>query len=556
MNSRLIKHTSCENCGSSDAKAIYSDGHRFCFSCSHYFPPEDDIEEEKLNNLFQTSKVYTENKPRVIQPILVNFEDMEDRGISKATAEKYQVFRSPDSFYSWVYPSFKNGVHVGNKLRQAEKKGFSVEGDVHAELFGQHLFPPGSARTITVCEGRDDAMAAYQMQGSRYPFVSVDNAATARKDCADNYEYLNSFDEIVLCFDKDEPKLLPDGTVRYPGQDAAQAVAAMFPPKKVRILTLSKAKDANEYLKNGWAREFEKEWWNAPTWTPQGIVLGTDLWDEISKEDTTESVSYPFSGLNELTYGLRLSELVIVTADTGVGKTQILREITHHLLNNTPHAIGMMFLEEPMKDTGLGIMSVEANKPLHLPDVRASISKEELRKYYDKTVNSDRIILYDHFGSNEISDLLAKIRHMAAMGAKYIILDHLSIVVSDQSGDERKQLDEISTKIKQLTIELNICVIAVIHQNRQGQIRGTAGVEQLANIVIKLYRDKESEDPFRRNVTKVSVQKNRFCGRTGPACYLFYDSESGRLSELDKTAIEQYESGEEVSNKNLFKDEW
>lgn len=481
-----------------------------------------------------------------------DFREMTDRGISKATAEKYRVFRHPDPFYSWVYPSFKGGTHVGNKFRLSDKKGFSVEGDVHADLFGSELFPPGSAKTVTVCEGRDDAMAAFQMQGSKYPFVSVDNAATARKDCADNFEYLNSFSEIVLCFDKDVGKIGPDGTVRYPGQEAAQAVAQMFPPKKVRILTLSKHKDANEYLRAGLNKEFEKEWWGSPVWTPQGIVLGTDLWDTISKEDTTDSVDYPFSGLNELTYGLRLSELVILTADTGVGKTQVLREITHHLLNNTTHAIGMMFLEEPMKDTGLGVMSIEANKPLHLPDVRATVTLEELRKYYDKTVNSDRLILYDHFGGNEISDLLAKIRHMAAMGARYIILDHLSIIVSSQDGDERKQLDEISTKLKQLTVELNICVVAVIHQNRQGQIRGTAGVEQLANIVIKLFRDREDNDPWRRNVTKVTVQKNRFCGRTGPACYLFYDIESGRLSELDKASIAQYESKENVQEKELW----
>lgn len=44
--------------------------------------------------------------------------------------------------------------------------------------------------------------------------------------------------------------------------------------------------------------------------------------------------------------------------------------------------------------------------------------------------------------------VLDKVRHMHALGCKYTVLDHLSIVVSDQSGDERKQLDEISTKLK------------------------------------------------------------------------------------------------------------
>lgn len=481
------------------------------------------------------------------------YSDLADRSISHNTAEKYRVFRHPDRFYSWVYPLFSKGIHVANKLRLAEGKGFSIEGEYSkADLFGQQLFPPGSARAVTVCEGQDDAMAIFEMTGSRYPSVSVHNAATARKDCANAFEYLNSFSEIVLCFDKDEGKLSPDGVMHYPGQEAAKAVAGMFPPKKVRIMTLQKAKDANDYLRNGWAREFQKEWYDAPKFTPEGLKLGSDLWDDIEKDDNLESVDYPFAGFNEMTYGLRLGELVVITADTGVGKTQVLKECEYHILNHTNYGLGILHLEESNKDTALGLMSLEGNKPLHLPDVRSTVSKEELKKYYDKTVNTDRVIVYDHFGSNSVAEILSKIRHMHAMGAKFIVLDHLSIIVSDQSGDERKQLDEISTKIKMMTQELSICVIAVVHQNRQGLIRGTAGIEQLANIVIKLLREKEDEDPWRRNVTKCLVQKNRFCGRTGPAAYLEYDVETGRLNELDRDSIVKYESG---ASKNII-DEW
>jgi twinkle protein len=132
---------------------------------------------------------------------------------------------------------------------------------------------------------------------------------------------------------------------------------------------------------------------------------------------------------------------------------------------------------------------------------------------------------------------------MHNLGCKYIILDHISIVVSDQSGDERKQLDEISTKLKTLCMELNVAVLAVIHQNRAGEIRGSAGPEQVANIVFKLHRNKEDPDPWRRNVTKVVVQKNRFCGKTGPASYLWYCPETGRLVELGDEDARQYELG-------------
>jgi twinkle protein len=270
------------------------------------------------------------------------------------------------------------------------------------------------------------------------------------------------------------------------------------------------------------------------------------MWDEIINRPSHFTTTYPWNGLNHLTYGIRLSEMVVVTAETKIGKTSILKEIEYKLLmdpeiRENNYGVGFIHLEEPNYDTAIGLMSVHKSKPYHLPDTPKT--EEELRDAYDAVINTDRVVIWDHFGSNSVDAVVNKVRHMAALGCKYIVLDHLSIVVSDQSGDERKQLDEIATKLKTLCMELNIALICVIHQNRAGQIRGTAGVEQLANIVIKLYRDKLDPDPWRRNITKVVVENNRFCGRTGPACYLWYNEMTGRLPELTDEEITRYEEG-------------
>jgi hypothetical protein len=111
----------------------------------------------------------------------------------------------------------------------------------------------------------------------------------------------------------------------------------------------------------------------------------------------------------------------------------------------------------------------------------------------------------------------------------------LSIIVSDQSGDERKQLDEISTKLKTLCMEANIALIAVIHQNRKGRFVALRVLNNWRILFYVLERDLISPDPWRRNVTKVWVEKNRFCGRTGPASWLFFDDITGRMVELDDT---------------------
>lgn len=512
---------------------MYDDGHTYCYSCGH--------------PTFSDNEVPTSKNNKGANPILTDlkkdFKELTDRKISRASAEKYGIWRAGDTTY---FPYFNDGKHLSNKVRYPDKE-FSVEGDLkHSGLFGSQLFPAGSAKFITLVEGEYDAPAAFELMGSRWPVVSVRSGADgATKDVADNFEYLNSFPNIVICFDKDSGKLNErTGQVRYPGQEAALAVAGMFPIGKVKILTLADAKDANDYLKAGLRDQFNREWWSSPTFTPSGIKLGRDMWDEISERKAYETVPYPWDGLNTQTYGIRLSEFVVVTADTGVGKTSILKEIEVNIRKVSPDAgIGLLHLEETNSDTALGLMSIEASLPLHLPDVREMVKQEELRDYFDRVVNTDKLVIYDHFGSNSIQEILNKVRHMHNLGCKYIILDHLSIVVSDQSGDERKQLDEIATKLKTLCMELNIAVIAVIHTNRQGQIRGTAGVEQLANIVLKLIRDKLSEDPWQRNVIKLIVEKNRFCGRTGPGCYLHYNEFTGRLTELTQEQIVAYNQG-------------
>lgn len=403
-------------------------------------------------------------------------------------------------------------------------------------MFGQQLFPAGSAKSITVTEGEYDAMSAFEMTGSRWPCISVLNGTgSAVQDFKNNYEYLNSFENIVLSFDNDDP-----------GIHVAKQCAAMFPLGKVRIIRHQKYKDANDYKVAGQGALYTTEWWNAPKFMPDGLKIGTDLWDEIINRPKHFQVDYPFAGLNRVTYGLRLSEMVVVTAETGIGKTSILKEIEYSLLTNPEciekeYGVGFIHLEEPNYDTALGLMSIHNSKPYHLPDTERT--EDELRSAYNAVVNSKRVVIWDHFGSNTVDAVLDKIRHMAALGCKYIVLDHLSIVVSDQSGDERKQLDEIATKAKTLCMELNLSLICVIHQNRQGQIRGTAGVEQLANIVIKMYRDNTDADEWRRNITKLVVEKNRFCGRTGPACWLSYNNMTGRLVELTPEEVAKYEEG-------------
>jgi twinkle protein len=528
-------HIPCHLCGSSDAGAIYTDGHFHCFSCrqtEHAYDGE------------HAHEVVTHMKPTHQKPRLVHdssrLEDMlngltcgvlADRKISAAVVEKFGV-RIDNVNDRHLYP-YRNGdgALIGVKTRYSRNKTFSWDGNGQTALFGMHLFP-GGGKTITICEGEIDTMAAHQMNGSKWPTVGMPSA-TGVKAVKENLEYLNTFEEIYLAFDHDDA-----------GKRATEDVANLFEPNKCKVVNLAPLKDVGEYLAEGKVEDYTRRWWNAQPFTPEGIVRGSSLWELVSTEDDTPSVPYPYDGLQEMTYGIRVGELVTLTAGSGLGKSAVVRELMYHLLNVTEDNIGCLFLEESTKRSGLGFMSMAANKPLHLPDTEKTL--EELRLSFDQTLGTDRIFLYDSFGSNSLENIIGRVRHMAkAMDCKYIVLDHLSIVVSSQeNGDERKAIDEIVTKLRMLIQELRISLIMVSHLRRpQGQghedgaatslsqLRGSAAIAQLSDMVIGLERNGQAENEVLRNTTTVRVLKNRFSGITGPATYLYYDKTTGRLTE-------------------------
>ena len=178
----------------------------------------------------------------------------------------------------------------------------------------------------------------------------------------DFLDWLSGFDEVVLCFDGDEA-----------GKKAASDCAPLFKPGQCKIATLP-LKDANEMLQAGKTKELIDCLWSAKEYRPDGIVLGTDLWAEVSKEEDAFSLSYPWQGLQASTHGCRLGELVTLTAGSGIGKSAVVRTLAHHLLVNHSEKVGMLMFEETVKRTALGLMGIHMKKPL---SILTNPSKEE-----------------------------------------------------------------------------------------------------------------------------------------------------------------------------------
>ena len=530
-------HLPCPLCSSSDAVSLNADGSAYCFSCQEYMREYDSEQEPTITNRENETKSFQTQS---------DFAEIVDRNIKVDTCKKYGVSVKIDSMgniTNHYYPYHdKQGAKIGTKTRFTKLKEFSIQGNTkNSGLFGEHLFTKN--KYIIITEGELDCLSAYQMfKTDKYetPVVSIKNGITsAVKDVKNSLEWLeNNFDNVIINFDNDSQ-----------GKEGALKVAELFSPGKCKILNLPEGfKDASDCLTKNKIQAYVKSFWEAKVFAPDGIINANTLFDQISKPTIRSFVQYPFEGLNKITYGIRPAELVTFTAGSGLGKTQVMREIVYHMIKKTKDNVGLLMLEETPVITSKGLMSLEANQRLHLPDVH--LSKEEMKTYFDKTVGTGRVFMFDHFGSNSIDNIVSRVRFLAkGLDCKYIIIDHVSIIVSDQShGDERRALDEIMTRLRTLVQETGVAMMVVSHLRRPdgkgheegaatslSQLRGSAAIGQLSDMVIGLERDAQNDDPDVRNTTKIRVLKNRFAGITGPCCNLKYNVDTGRLDEVQSS---------------------
>lgn len=510
----------CHDCGSSDALHRYDDGHTHCFSCEKTTQPNGVGADLRAEGLLRD----------------IDTRALPARKIYEETTKKfgYGLGTWGDQIVH-VAPYYDKGRMVGQKIRTRDKD-FSVKGTVtDAELFGQRLWSSGGKRLV-ITEGEIDAMAYAQATNRSWPVVSVPNGASgALKAIKRNLEFVESFDEVVVMFDNDDP-----------GQKAAQQVAEFLAPGKAKIATLPR-KDASDMLVEGLVKEMQQAVWNARSVRPDGIVNGETLWDEVSKP-IDMGIPYPWSFLNKGSlYGMRPGEITTWVAGSGQGKSAFVAEIAYDLAVKQERPVGYVALEENCGRTAMRFMGLHLDRPIHLPGVEVSTDDREAA--FKATLGTGRFWLYDHFGSLDSDNLIAKLRYLIkGCGVQCLVLDHLSIVVSgmDLDGDERRMIDHTMTALRSLTEETKANLQLVSHLKRPNgaghedgaitslsQLRGSAAIAQLSDAVIGIERNQQAENPQERDVAVVRVLKNRYAGITGEMGECRYDRETGRLVQLD-----------------------
>lgn len=531
--SEFVQHEPCPSCGSKDNLARYTDGHGYCFGCGHY---EGKAKHMGEGSEFSSVPAAKSPEQEGVLTYTGEVRDLATRQIRKDTCQfwSYRVGElsgRPAQFAYYLDPDTRQPVAA--KVRFPDKSFSFIGNPKQAPLYGQWLWRDGG-KMVVVCEGEIDALTVSQLQNNRWATVSVQNGAQgAAKSIRKALDWLLKFDHVIFMFDNDDA-----------GKAAAVECAKLLPPGRAKIAHLP-LKDPNDMLKAGRGSEVIDAIWGAKDYRPDGIITVEDIWDSLTTEEDTPSVSYPWQRLTEKTSGIRKRELVTITAGSGIGKSLFCRSIAHDLITNKNWKVGYVALEESPKRTVLGIASIGLGVPLHIRS--GAVERDVLVGQFEGL--KDKLFLYDSFGSVEPDNLLERLRYLAVgLQCDALILDHISIAISGLDIEERKALDVMMTKLRSLVEETGVAMFVVSHVRRaQGDkgyeqgltlslsaLRGSHAIAQLSDMVIGLERDQQGDNA---NETVIRVLKNRFSGDTGEAGTLYYNKDTGSLQEQPFTEI-------------------
>lgn len=475
-------------------------------------------------------------KPKSDLRVTGEYTSLTSRKIRQDTCEHWGYrngeYNGKPAQFAYYYDDKRTPVAC--KVRFPNKDFIFIGEPSKAGLYGQHLWRDGG-KSIIITEGEIDALSVSQVNNHKYPVVSLPTgAAGALGACKKQLEWLDRFESVVLMFDTDEP-----------GIKAAHEVAQLFPGKaKIAHLPL---KDANECLKEGKGGAIIDAFWGAKLVRPDGIVSGAEITRESLKAAAAPGYTLRLPKLNDMIGGIREREITLLTAGSGIGKSTLAREIAYGLHQDHNLVIGNIYLEEGIEKTAQGYVAIHNNVPLGALRKDPSLLTDTQWDQSLTEVIHQRMHFHKHFGSLDSDNLIAKIKFLrVALGCHFVVLDHISIVISGQESStegERKDIDRLMTKLRSLVEETGVGIIAIVHLNTpEGKpheeggrvtlknLRGSGSLKQLSDNVIALERDQQGTEA---HISKARVLKCREFGETGITDTLGYNKDTGRLLPVE-----------------------
>ena len=239
--------------------------------------------------------------------------------------------------------------------------------------------------------------------------------------------------------------------------------------------------------------------------TAQNLVIqAKKRIEEIANKEGLSGVPSGFDKVDKLTSGWQPSDLVIVAARPGMGKTALTLSMARNMAVNND--IPVAFFSCEMSSVQLITRLISSETGLSSEKLRTGkLEKHEWEQLNVKVKSLENAPLFiDDTPSLSIFDLRAKARRLASQhGIKLIIIDYLQLMTaggSQKGGNREQEISTISRNLKALAKELNVPVIALSQLSRAVETRGgskrpllsdlreSGAIEQDADIVSFIYR--------------------------------------------------------------------
>jgi hypothetical protein len=243
-------------------------------------------------------------------------------------------------------------------------------------------------------------------------------------------------------------------------------------PNKIREVSLTKHKDANDYLTSGDSNEFKQAWNNAAIFTPDNIFhTEADVLAVLENDEMESYFQTPFPDLNEVIRGIPLNHVTLLTGMEGLGKTEILRAFEYKALSEDV-AIGVLHHEETKKTLYNGLACYELGKNARDPDAQLPI-KDVLGAVKDATGDFKNLFVFEFKRDPTVDEVIEQLNYLVYVcGVKYVFIDPIN-QFDPVDGDQSKvdYLDSLSKKVEKYVANNPLGVVWTAHVNDEGQTR-------------------------------------------------------------------------------------
>ncbi len=249
------------------------------------------------------------------------------------------------------------------------------------------------------------------------------------------------------------------------------------------------------------------------------IVTTYKYLDDLKKNgvDALGTPTY-FTDIDKHLIGMGKSDMIIVAARPGVGKTSFCLNIATQVAVKTKKKVVIFSLEMSCEQLAQRMLSSEALIDASKFRLGNFTDEEWVKLARASDVLSRTNILLDGTTNITVSEMKSKLRRVEDLGL--VVVDYLGLMKSDKNTDNRvNEVSDISRNLKLMAKELGVPVIVCSQLSRGPEktdkppmlsdLRDSGAIEQDADIVMFLSRDYYQNDPEKQNVATCNIAKNR-----------------------------------------------